>query len=1350
VAANFAAGAGSIGTLQSLSINSPSTISVGTLPASVIGTYSVVPSVNLTAVAAYTSGDTNILTVNSSGYITALTAGTTTLTASYGGLSTTNTITVAALPLHRYSFWNSTANDSGAAAPLNPANGTLEGNAQFANGALAFDGVNSWVSLPSLLVNGFTAGTFEFWLTWNGGADWQRIFDFGANGAPPGQQGVWQYTDLTLTLPDGWAPTQMGLFEVDNSWSQWGPGNDDTELEISLLSTNALHQVVWTYDGTTSTLYVDGVAGATESPMNFPYHFDGATNCWLGQDLLENQSYYNGSMTEFRLYDVALTPQQVAADAASGPQTFAAPGAFQPSSLNLTVATSLGVGIQANATVTGSFANVSNVNLTLFSTYSSSATNVLTVNAQGAVIGVSLGQATLTATYDGISATQQITVVPSPAQLTHRYEFWTNTANDSVGTANGTLHGDATVSGGALNLDGNGFLTLPPGTIDSTYAALTIEMWANLGSANNVGNVISSFGNPSADWIRLATHSGATPGDAFIGFFNGSETQGWLPGPVSGNVHLVAEWNPFFLGTMEFYVNGYPANGNNISTFLDAISGANNLTNVIGANFDGNYGTIGTIQEYRIYSGALTLPQIRTSLAAGPANAPLIANQINAGTITNVTVSTYPNFIAGAIQDPVVLASSATVQNINLTTLPDVTFTSGNTNVLAVLANNQVQAVGVGTATLTATYLGVSGQTTVTTIAAPPLMLTHRYSFVSDASDSIAGENGALMGNATASGGLNLAAVTNGGGSGDYLLLPRDLVGGYPALTIESWVTLSQEFVVSRVWSFGSSTYGGGGDASGMLFTPDYGGYCALIAWPVVGVGSIDEMNIPTDVPGSSISLYSGQLVQVVSVLDPVNEHIGAVYYNGQLAGVQEFLDPVTQVNVQQCLVGKSAHVTDPFLLGTINEFRVYYGAMTAGQAAANYAAGISTVAVNTGAAQISDPPVAQTVLAGQPATFAVGAIGAPPLSYQWVFGGNPIQGATAAIYTIPSAGAGNAGLYSVQVSNLLSAGSPALSTPVQLSVVSSLGLTNGLLLHLPFDGNYNDVSGNGNNGQPEGSPVFIPGKIGSGAIHVNTAVAGGVYNYVSVPNSAAFDYSGDFSVSFWQRHTGLPNDMPMVGTALGSTYSLGWVFTDDLGMQELTLGDNNSVVKGFDPNTAYGLPAPNSPVVNDGNWHHVAMTLNRELGFLTLYVDGSQIGIATVASLGDELLGNVTSGNAITIGQDPSGSYKGTGQATFEYDIDDLAVWSRPLSLSEVQAVYTIGQAGQSVTGTVQETMTVQQTASGCQLNWTTGVLQSAPTVTGPWTAVPGATAPSYQYTPSGTTNQFFRVQLSGGGTLQ
>jgi sugar lactone lactonase YvrE len=82
---------------------------------------------------------------------------------------------------------------------------------------------------------------------------------------------------------------------------------------------------------------------------------------------------------------------------------------------------------------------------------------------------------------------------------------------------------------------------------------------------------------------------------------------------------------------------------------------------------------------------------------------------------------------------------------------------------------------------------------------------------------------------------------------------------------------------------------------------------------------------------------------------------------------------------------------------------------------------------------QITAQPYDQTVVAGGTAIFAVGASGTGPLSYQWMFDGTNIDGATAVSLVLSNAQAGQAGNYSVLVSNSIST---ALSSNALLSVV--------------------------------------------------------------------------------------------------------------------------------------------------------------------------------------------------------------------------------------------------------------------------------------------------------------------------
>jgi Immunoglobulin domain/Immunoglobulin I-set domain len=66
----------------------------------------------------------------------------------------------------------------------------------------------------------------------------------------------------------------------------------------------------------------------------------------------------------------------------------------------------------------------------------------------------------------------------------------------------------------------------------------------------------------------------------------------------------------------------------------------------------------------------------------------------------------------------------------------------------------------------------------------------------------------------------------------------------------------------------------------------------------------------------------------------------------------------------------------------------------------------------------VSVQPQSLTVTAGQSATFGVTAAGTPTPTYQWKKGGVELAGATGSSYTIPSAAAGDAGSYTVVVSN--------------------------------------------------------------------------------------------------------------------------------------------------------------------------------------------------------------------------------------------------------------------------------------------------------------------------------------------
>ena len=117
------------------------------------------------------------------------------------------------------------------------------------------------------------------------------------------------------------------------------------------------------------------------------------------------------SVSEFRIWNGALSAQQVALDAASGPaQIVTNPGALL--SVGVTANSQMSAGAIQQAAVIGNFANVTNVNLITYggATLTSDNTNVLTVSPSGLVTAFAPGTANLIGSYGGLSATQAVTV----------------------------------------------------------------------------------------------------------------------------------------------------------------------------------------------------------------------------------------------------------------------------------------------------------------------------------------------------------------------------------------------------------------------------------------------------------------------------------------------------------------------------------------------------------------------------------------------------------------------------------------------------------------------------------------------------------------------------------------------------------------------------------------------------------------------------------------------------------------------------------------------------------------------------------------------------------------------------
>jgi hypothetical protein len=496
---------------------------------------------------------------------------------------------------------------------------------------------------------------------------------------------------------------------------------------------------------------------------------------------------------------------------------------------------------------------------------------------------------------------------------------------------------------------------------------------------------------------------------------------------------------------------------------------------------------------------------------------------------------------------------------------------------------------------------------------------------------------------------------------------------------------------------------------------------------------------VASGVAGAKI--VAGQYTHVVMVYDTSLK----VYINGQYDGTN-YVNFDHNISAPFIIGGFGPSPVSGIFNGQVDEVLVYTNGLTLAQVQNHYNRAISSTPVPPSWLVLPTP---NTVVSNAAATTTLtGVAGGPaPINYQWFKNGVAVSGATNTSLTL-SCIYSNAGSYVLQASNVfaLTTNSPAAALAVlPPKPSSSVNVTDGLVLHLKFDGNYQDSSGRGNNGTATGKngalPSIVAGRIGSGAVHYQTDTSTGVpfvdntnavvtdSSYVTLGNPADLQFGSttDFSVSYWvQLPAGYLNgDLPFLSSAAGSTFNTGFTFAP---------GYTNGGF-GFSYN-ALGLEGtPNS--INDGNWHHLLHTVSRTGNAIT-YLDG----VAVVSQLATGI-GNMNTAGPVNIGQDPTGLYPEQGSAA----VDDLAVWRRSLTSYEAYAVYyaaTNSNASFDVPGQVKLSITIAGT--NVVVTWNTGAtlgtLMQADSLSGPWTPV-GVYVPFYQV-PHSSARKFYRVNLN------
>ncbi len=226
------------------------------------------------------------------------------------------------------------------------------------------------------------------------------------------------------------------------------------------------------------------------------------------------------------------------------------------------------------------------------------------------------------------------TTAPTPF-LMHRYSFsetgGSNAADSAGGPAwAGTLPNGGTFSGGQLTLASTSsqYVSLPTGIV-STLTNFTVETWVKLNSTATWSRIFD-FGSSTTNYMFLTPQNGNTSLLRFAITINSSGGEQ----PVTGISALaVGLWKHVVVtlngNTGVLYFNGVPV-GTNSAMTLNPASLGNTSNNYLGKSQWSDPYFNGLLDEFRIYSVALSSSEIAATDALGPGqvlstNSPVIS-----------------------------------------------------------------------------------------------------------------------------------------------------------------------------------------------------------------------------------------------------------------------------------------------------------------------------------------------------------------------------------------------------------------------------------------------------------------------------------------------------------------------------------------------------------------------------------------------------------------------------------------------------------------------------------------------------------------------------------------------------
>jgi subtilase family serine protease len=323
-----------------------------------------------------------------------------------------------------------------------------------------------------------------------------------------------------------------------------------------------------------------------------------------------------------------------------------------------------------------------------------------------------------------------------------------------------------------------------------------------------------------------------------------------------------------------------------------------------------------------------------------------------------------------------------------------------------------------------------------------------------------------------------------------------------------------------------------------------------------------------------------------------------------------------------------------------------------------------STLSIYRNVVPIPAPPTITTqptnfvVSVGNDASFSVTANSPVPVTYQW-YGASSTLGATNSTLTLTNVQLSAAGSYYVVVSNTFGYVTSSNAT-LTVNPPSCMPAASNLISWWAGETNTLDGWGANHGFVTNGAISYTDGK-------VNAAFHYGSGGYVEIPASSSLNVGRGpgFTLEGWIRPADLVNQRPLFewqfdGTEVGVHFWTSAI--GGAGCLYANIVDTNNVAHSFF----------SAPGLLNSRYQHVALTYDNASGAASIYWNGTLVANTNLGSITPKTTANLLLGERTGPG--------GSSQFNYTGDLDEMSVYGRSLSQSEIQTIYNASSAGKCI----------------------------------------------------------------------